>query len=217
MIDVRKYHNVSKQAHALQELERLASEWTDLKSILVMHDSILYECYEDLSKATIWFDGLHYDWLRSNKELITEGKSSRIFRVMMVPYPYIISNNFKRKALMEFIVLNIHMQLWHGIICCVKFFDPRVTPIRNVITKLNIAVFPRIRSLFDFPDYYHAEDFKKNVITKAAFDRRQCCTRSMLLDADNKTALIMLFYDEKNFWPESRESWHWKQMRRFFI
>jgi hypothetical protein len=180
----------------------------------VSYDTITFELFRNLQDAGIWFKGLHREWLKENLEFVQKTSSSVMYRVLVFPYPYAISP-YHRKALREFIVLNLHVHLWHGVVCGIKFLDPQKYAPDFIAQELSFSLFPRARSLLDFPGYYLSESVPVNTVEGSDFDRRIRRIQDLMLG--DGSHLLWLFYDQEHYAPERLEGWHWKQLRRLFL
>src|SRR4051794_15638991 len=66
----------------------------------------------------------------------------RVERYVLLPNPGLLENLPRRQALIDIILLHLHLQLWYGIICGVMFIDPRRKEIAKVLRDLNFVSIP---------------------------------------------------------------------------
>lgn len=213
-IHPEKYKREAQQAETLSVLEKHSRDILDSKIALISVDTVLYEHYENIGEAEIWLNGLHWEWLGVNQDLCRQSNASVYYRYIVLPYPYAIKNPAKRRRLIDFIVLNLHVHLWHGVICILKFLDPRKHDLRSLTNEMNFFTIPKAKEFLGLPSWYRSKSIEQVLFRGKDYERQRQLVRRWLLI--NYSKLTWLFYDECHFQCRRLDGWHWKQLRRFF-
>lgn len=208
---------IAAHAKALAILEREITgriESSDVFAILVA-DTVIVEKYSDPKECLAWLTASHRSWLRANARFNEMAERLAFYRYVLLPYPSLVRNLPKRQLLIDIILLHLHLQLWHGIICGVVFLDPRRDDVASVLEDLNFAAIPSQRSFLDTPAFYRGENPKTSVLTDAKAVRRLKELQSVIL-AGGRGRPIWLHYDEANFTRKRLSGWRWEALRVFF-
>jgi len=214
-IDPIKYKREAEQAVAISELERHSLECLTKSTSLVTVDTIIFENYDNISEAMIWLKGVHKEWLKANAGFSIKVGTSVVYRYMVLPYPRAVDNWVKRQSLIDFIILNLHVHLWHGVVCAVKFYDPRQYCVKQITEEMNFFVIPADSLFYDFPNFNRGDSIKKTVYQGDRYEMQQKLIGKWV--SGRGSALIWLFYNEEHFEKTRLAGWHWSQLRQFFF
>jgi hypothetical protein len=212
-----RYRVEAEKAERLSELERILPDYLfpRRKAAILVGDTLLFENYRCLSLAAGWFGGLRAAWLESNLELNNAASESVFHRIVLLPYPAVLANPFDRRALIELILLHLHLQLWHGIVCGVKFLNPR--SVRHwTLDDLHFVSAPHAEKFFDFPGWTRGDTIMKQVLEGGKARASLARIRGSWLHA-GQSRVLWLWYDEDHFRSAPRLAGsHWARIRRFF-
>jgi hypothetical protein len=214
-INAEKYVRESQQAETLSDLEQHSYELLHDELVVVSADTIIYEHYRNVNNARIWLEGLHWEWLNANMELCSKSSGSVYYRYIVLPYPYVLQNTTQRKRLIDSIILNVHLHLWHGVICAIKFLDPRIHSINQLTREMNFFIIPEAEEFFGLPAYYRSNTIEQVRVVGSEYVRQQQLVKQWASMEDSD--LVWLFYDEAHFERKRLSGWHWSQLRRFFF
>lgn len=209
------YKREAQQAETLSNLEKHTSELLHTDLVVASADTILFEHYRDLNNALIWLHGVHWEWLQVNMELCQKSSGSVYYRYIVLPYPYVLENAAKRRALVDLIVLNLHLHLWHGVVCAVKFLDPSQQNLTKLTREMNFFVIPEALEFFGLPAYYRSREIEQVRFTGVEYEHQQKLVQQWASRPDSE--LVWLFYDEAHFERKRLVGWHWAQLRHFFF
>ncbi len=213
IIDPAKFRREAAYAEMIYDLQTTAANSTDAGLVMVGFDSIIFENYRNLENALMWFEGAHPQWLRNNMEYAEKTGHSVMVRLIILPYPTALKTSFLRRRLREFIVLNLHLHLWHGVLCCVKFFDPLRVSASQMAQALGFFTFPKMRRFYDLPDFNKSEHARKSIVQGSGYEESYRRVRDWVA---RERDWIWLFYDEQHFERSRMSGWHWHQLRSFF-
>jgi hypothetical protein len=212
----REHHAIGSQAEALSVLETEIPRYLGsgkLSSVLVA-DTALFEHYDEPAKCVAWLTAALRAWLRTNEQFNRDVGASIFYRYIVLACPSALANPYRRKSLIDFILLNLHLHLWHGVICGIVFLDPRKVDVGKVSLDLNFTAIPVAGTLYDMPTFYESSDIKVAKRTgSAARSRLEQATRWLFPGGRQP---IWLYYDEANFSHTRLSGWRWEQLRDFF-
>jgi hypothetical protein len=208
---------VAAHAAALANLERQLTERlerVDLFAILVA-DTAIVENFSNPRECLAWLTASHRSWLRTNEAFNEQIGRLAFYRYVLLPNPGLIRNLPRRQALIDIILLHLHLQLWHGIICGVVFIDPRRNELASVLRDLNFVSIPSQRFFIDTPQFYRGSKIRSSTVEKSAADFRLAQVRRALF-TDGRHAPIWLHYDEANYGQKRLGGWRWEALRQLF-
>lgn len=209
---------IAAHARALAMMEREVTsriERSDLFAVLVA-DTAIAEAFSDPSRCLSWLTASHRAWLRSNAMFNQMAQRPVFYRFILLPYPSLLRNLPKRRLLIDTILLHLHLQLWHGVVCGVTFLDPKRSAIADVLADLNFIAIPSQRTLLDTPAFYKGENLNTSILSGNVAERRMKELRRLLFPSDRNRP-IWLHYDEANFQGERLRGWRWEALRAFFL
>src|SRR5918999_1417957 len=140
-------------------------------SVLVA-DTLFAERYNDLTACLAWLSGAYRLWLRANQRFIGEAGRQIFYRFVLLPIPRVLKSWPIRRLLIDTILLHLHVQLWHGVVCGISFVDPRSSRTKRQLRDLNFVAIPAHRTVFDTPAYYHVEELGTKVLVDSVADIR---------------------------------------------
>lgn len=215
-IDSSKYSGrEAQQAETLRNLEDNTYDLLDKGLVVASADTIIYEHYRNIRNAEIWLEQLHWEWLRVNMDFSQQSAERIYYRYILLPYPFVIENPAKRHHLIDFIILNIHLHLWHGVVCIVKFLNPKRHDLKEIRREMNFYLIPKAEMFFGLPSYYRSQAIEQVLFTGTKYNDQQHIVSQWVKSGNSSPA--WLFYDESYFESSRLPSWHWNQLRRFFL
>lgn len=210
------HRKIGLQAEVLARFEREVPNYiekSDVFAVLVA-DTVIAENYNDPSMCLAWLAAAHREWLRTNDDFNRMAEQLIFYRYILLPYPSLIRNWHLRQLLIDMILLHLHLQLWHGIICGVVFLDPHKSKIKTVLGDLNFLAIPSHHIFFDTPAFYRGEDLKTTILSG---DRANITYKRMTSAlSSGGRAPLWLHYDESNFSTQRLSGWRWSALRQFF-
>lgn len=213
MISTETLRRLARQGERFHELANELPDFLDssrLPSYLV-GDTIVFEKYRRLSEAAVWLVPPHSDWLDVNVSLVQAARSSAMHRLFLLPQPAALRHP-KCHALREFINLHLHLHLWHGVVCGIKFVDPRSNPGINV-DDLHFVHTGTAGVYFDFPGWTGDRETARCRHEGVGVADREARLRSAMPGNE----LIWLWYDEENYTATRRlSSTRWAAVRDYF-
>ena len=206
---------MAAQAEALADFEEAVPAHLDSNPLLalVAADTVVFENYRDPQLCLAWLTAALRAWLRANQRFNQMGQRSLLYRYVILPYPSILGNWSKRSLLVEAILLHLHLQLWHGAICCVIFVDPRRRSVADVTTTLNFLAIPAHGLFYDIPSFYRSDNLHSTKLGGSPADQRLKGTRDYVKALG---AHHWLYYDERNFAGPRLGGTQWETLRAFF-
>jgi hypothetical protein len=207
---------VAAQAEALSSLEKALPSYIDGKSTLaiIAADTVVFENYNNPEPALAWLNQALRAWLRTNAQLNAFAEGSIFYRYLVFPYPFVLENWAARADLIRTILLNVHLQLWHGIVCGVIFADPRRHDLSELIRVASFAAMPAHNLIFDLPGFYQSKSIRNQLLEGPAAHLRFEEIRKYF--QERRMEPIWLFYDDQNFNGPRLTGWRWEANRRFF-
>lgn len=162
--------------------------------------------------TTEGFDGM-WKWLSSTleplmsltKEISEETSPHRFHRILIIPDPNEITNNFKRKIYRQIIKTVIHYHLWHGIVCYVTFVSSRNYPNQSLIRKLDFGSLTSKFIVFDTTNFFSKSysGLKIHELSKG-FEHIKFSIESIYKGDLKQT--IQLYYDPDTFISNRRKN-----------
>jgi HNH endonuclease len=212
----RESRVIASQAETLSKLERALPNYIDSKSTLaiIAADTLIFENYNHPERNLEWLNRALSEWLRANQSLNLLAKNSIFHRYVVLPYPAVLGNWAARANLIKTILLNVHLQLWHGIICGIIFADPRRYDVKELVRVMNFAAVPAHRLIFDVPGFYRSISLNDYVLEGQQARRRLEEIKNYIVSMNMNP--VWLFYDEQNFGGTRLSGWRWNEHRRFF-
>lgn len=210
------YRRIARQAEVLSVFAREIPNHIEKNSLfaVLVTDTVIAENYKDASKCLAWLTLAHRAWLNENHEFNRMAERLIIYRYILLPYPSLITNWQKRRRLIDIILLHLHLQLWHGVICGVVFLDPRKTNIARVLNDLNFLSIPSHNIFFEAPAFYNGDNLKTIRYSNNQANMRYRAVNQML--STHGSDPLWLHYDEANFSGERLSGWRWNMLRQFF-
>jgi hypothetical protein len=207
---------IASQAEVLSEIEKEVPNYLDAtpRLALMAADTVIFENYSNPAQCLAWLTAALREWLKANERFNDMVGTSIFYRYIVLPFPTILQNPYKRHILVETILLHVHLQLWHGVICGVIFADPRRVDVNKVVQILNFLAMPVHNVFYDVPNFYRLETLRKTFLQETSAARRIEDVRSFVTSQKQKP--IWLYYDEQNFGGNRLKGWRWEALREFF-
>jgi len=205
------------QAEALSLLQHKIPQYLErgrLVSVLAT-DTALLQYYDDPKNCKAWLTVALREWLRTNDQFNRDVGATVFYRYMVVALPSVLKNWAKQRALIELILLNVHLQMWHGVVCGVVFLNPEKVDVRQVVRDLNFTAIPSAGLIYDLPSFYQSE--RIDVTQKTGTHAKSHMAKAWQWLFQNGEQPIWLHYDEANFYGPKLSGWRWIQLRRFFM
>jgi hypothetical protein len=208
---------VAAHAAALANLERQLTGRLDRSNqfAILVADTAIAENYSKPRECLAWLAASHRSWLRINAAFNEQVGRLAFYRYVLLPSPGLVRNLARRQALIDVILLHLHLQLWHGIICGVVFLDPRRAGVAKVLRDLNFVSIPSQHFFIDTPQFYQGSNIESSTVDRSNADRRLAQVWQTLF-AGGKGAPIWLHYDEANYSGRRLHGWRWEAFRYFF-
>jgi hypothetical protein len=144
-----------------------------------------------------WLNASLRGWLRANERFNELSGASVFYRYVVLPFPSVVRNRPLRADLIDTILLHLHVQLWHGVVCGVVFADPRQVTVTEVVDMLNFLALPAHHVFFDVPGFYRSEVLRNTLLEGGRAKQRFSQVREFI--AKHQKNLLWLYYDEENF------------------
>jgi hypothetical protein len=207
---------IADQAAVLGEIARDIPNHLERSRLLaiIAADTALFENYSTPDKCRTWLTAALRMWLRTNEGFVQEVGEAVFYRYIVLPFPSILQNENKRQNLINLILLNVHLQLWHGVICGIVFADPRRIDVRSVAHLLNFTAIPRSEVFYDAPGIHREGDLNARTLRGALVLGRMKSIHNWL--SPKRGEPIWLHYDEANFDGPRLSGWRWEALREFF-
>jgi hypothetical protein len=211
----RNHRAVAQQAEVLANFEEDVPNYLDRSAsvALVAADTVVFENYRDPQLCLAWLNAALRGWLRANERFNDMSKRSVLYRYVVLPYPGLLKNWYKRATLVETVLLHLHLQLWHGVICGVIFADPRRVTIAEVTKALNFLAIPAHDLIYDVPSFYGSDSLRTSILSGSTGTSRIDEIRQFV---SKNGKLLWLHYDEANFGGPRLDGWRWDTLRAFF-
>ncbi len=208
----------------LAQLEALIPLQHKIEDVMKAHeqfcvifiDTHIYESYNSIDLHTSWLSGALAEWLEVNAKIQRDLGFTAIHRIILLPYPQVISNVATRRFVIDYIRLLLHVHLWYGVICPIYFVDPRKMPDTDKITNHIFTAMPWSKIFISMPKFFSEHSVYQKPIEglKSHQTLRDSLTAIGLIDKKP----IWLYYDEDNFGGGKKlRGWRWKEMRSFFL
>jgi len=221
---ITKYHNrIEKQIYAAERQTKILGT---IHSFLLDHiqhednfsivcfDSALYKTHLTEEHYYAWTTLSMDLWLKRNQQILLDVKRSIIYRCIFVPTFESVDPG-KRQLLKDVISFNFHLHMWHGIILCVIFLDPKQFPPSLISKKFDVTSIPNQNVVILAKDFYESDTLNISQMNdKLAHDR---LNEMRLLIKQSGTKPILLWYDEDNFSPNRMRGARWEMFRRLYL
>lgn len=215
--DAAQIIQAGKQMQILEDLHaHLLEHLSGAGNITTIHcDTLLYELYHNTDFYYFWVTALFQHWLKRNEQIILEQKAPRFFRYMFVPTVDAVRGDWLRRQWPNVVALNLHMNLWYGVIVCVVFVNPRKYPPAKYAQRLNMSYIPIHRMCFGTFDFYTGScpDLSIEEDSKSTDHARD--VRDLIRHAPCQP--IWLWYDEDNFSGKRLSKSRWDALRDLFV
>jgi len=207
---------IADQAEVLGAIARDIPNHLERSRVLaiIAADTALFENYSDPEKCYTWLTAALRMWLRTNEGFVREVGEAVFYRYMILPFPSIVRNEEKRQNLIDVILMNVHLQLWHGVICGILFADPRRVNSRTIAHELNFTAIPRAEVFYDAPGIHRAGDLNAQTLRGGQVSQRMRRLHEWLTPRRGEP--LWLHYDEANFDGPRLRGWRWDVLRGFF-
>jgi 5-methylcytosine-specific restriction endonuclease McrA len=178
-------------------------------------DTLFIDHQDNRKKWLNWLEREQLDWLIQNERFCREIGQYHWYRILVLPYIPTISDAEKRIEIFMYILIYIHLHLWHGVVVGVLFSDTNKLSDMWSISDLNFVSIPGQQYMFYIPAYYNSEYVHYDKLSgTTAIDRLHFVKNGLKL---NRRSIIWLYYDECNFFGRKRlPPWRWKAFRKFF-
>jgi len=208
---------IAAQAQALAELAEDVPNYLHtghITSVLAC-DTVIFEDYSQPTKCFAWLTAALKSWLGANEGFNRLVGTGTVFRYVILPFPSALGRSWaKRRLLIEIILLHIHLQLWHGVICGVVFLDPRKVSIDGVRSQLSFLAIPDAGILYNLPGFHDSDNIRASVQTGSSADQLMRGLERWITVGGRRP--IWLYYDETNFSKSRLRGWRWESLRDFF-
>jgi hypothetical protein len=225
-----KYSRVEKQLDTFIDHIKLTAAQTEvLESIhhsLLNHlsnekglavccvDTVLYELHDEPRFHYAWATGALEHWLGRNQNLILELSKSVLHRFIILPTYSSIRDPFLRSNFLNVVIFNLHIHLWHGVVACVIFLDPRKHNPKELSKRLNITSVPLHKTIFGSADFYGSNNL--DVFQEQGPVARDHFNQLYSVIKESEYTPIWLWYDESNYSQRRLTGAKWETLRSFF-
>lgn len=212
----RVHRAITVQAEVLAEIEEAVPVFLDSNPVLALMaaDTVIFENYRSPAGCLAWLTAGLRGWLRANERFNELSGASVFYRYVVLPFPGVVRNWPQRVDIIDIILLHLHLQLWHGVVCGVVFADPRRVSVTEVVDNLNFLALPAHQVFFDVPGFYRSDVLKNTLLEGGRAEQRFAQVRDFV--AKHQKNLLWLHYDEENFGGDRLTGWRWTTLREFF-
>jgi hypothetical protein len=160
-----------------------------------------------------WMEGGLKKLLDLTFEVSLETSPHRFHRLVLVPYPESITNNYRRREFRRAVRTLLHYHMWHGVVCYVVFVHRERYSSEKWLRLIDFGSIGT-RVVFDTSDYYSDGFSGLRVVegTEADLHITRCF---QILDKQDLESSLQLYYDELTFGHLRRKDAQWERLREF--
>jgi hypothetical protein len=180
----------------------------------VSPETVFIEHFRTPDRWLQWLMPALWSYLQENQRYNLLVGRTLVHRYVFLPFPSLEPNWSRRRLLINSILINLHVQLWFGVVCGVIFIDPRQISLDEIAELASFFSLPRAGFLYSSPNFHldGGSDVRK-VYGQEALSRMDQVLRSMNV---SKVKPIWLYYDGRNYEGPKLSGWRWESLRRFF-
>ena len=162
-----------------------------------------------------WMDGGLKRLLEVTNEISEETNPHRFHRVVLVPHPRDMENNFIRDYYRNIVRTVIHYHLWHGVVCYVIFVSRGYYTSPRFLRLIDLGAIGN-SIVFDTSNYYSKKFKGLNVVEGSLAETHMKKCVGAIRPEDLKEH-IQLYYDDKTFEHGRRqEDIQWRRLKKFY-